>query len=311
VYVAAETQTGKTLLFLYVARLLMAGGALFGKFAVTPVDRLLYFVLEDPDRRIHDRLLDISHEFPAAPLDPERCIFQVAPGFALTDDKMWQWFEQVITTERRSVVCLDTYQKATPGINSFDDEEQSLILHKLADVTRRLGITLVILDHVRKQGGGTKRRGDLSIDDIKGTGGKAQNADCVILLERTPDKKQIKFQAFSKDFDQPVRILVNVAPRGSAGPKFTYAADLEQLGAGARDRRAERKQKMLDAMKPGVWVSAPGLAKAVGYGRATVHRYLQEAVKDGLVEEEGVGSHTRYRRIVQSQSQSQGNANAN
>src|SRR5207247_432676 len=111
VYVAAETQTGKTLLGLYIARKLLQVGKLFEKHSITPIDRLLYLVLEDPDRRAKDRLLDTDHEF-VEPVDRERCIFHIAPGFNLSDSKMFTWMEQVITSERREVVFLDTYQKA-------------------------------------------------------------------------------------------------------------------------------------------------------------------------------------------------------
>jgi hypothetical protein len=58
---------------------MMQAGALFGKYAVAPVARLLCPVLEDPDRRIQDRLRDIDHEF-QVPIDRDRCIFHVAPG---------------------------------------------------------------------------------------------------------------------------------------------------------------------------------------------------------------------------------------
>jgi hypothetical protein len=106
-------------------------------------------VLEDSGRRIQARLLDIDHEF-GGTVEPERCVFYVAPGFALTDSKAWVWLEHVITTERRELVFLDTSQRATPGVGSFDDEKQGPILHRLAnDLTRRLGVTLVIFEHFR------------------------------------------------------------------------------------------------------------------------------------------------------------------
>jgi hypothetical protein len=296
VYVGAETQTGKTLMSLYIARKLLHGGTLFDKFPITPVDRLLYLVLEDPDRRIRDRLLDTNHEFP--PVESERCIFYVAPGFSLTDDAMWLWLDHLIVTERRSVVFLDTYQKATPGITSFDDEKQSVILHKLANLTRQRGVTLFVIDHVRKQQGGSKRRGDIAIDDIKGTGGKAQNADCVILLERTPDKKQIKLQAFSKDFDHPVRILLDVAPQGSATAKFTYAGDLEQLGKDSHSRKEANLAKVFEAMPLAVWVSAPELVEATGMTQKTVQRYLRYLADAGRIDEIGEKRWKQYQRTV-------------
>lgn len=301
VYIAAETQTGKTLLTLNIARQLVQGQALFGKLKITPVGKLLYFVLEDPDRRIQDRLLDMQQEFPASIL-ADRCKFEIAPGFNLTDDRMCQWLEQRIIAEQIEVVVLDTYQKATPGISSFDDEKQSLILHKLADLTRRLHVTFAILDHVRKQQGGAgRRKGELAIDDIKGTGGKPQNADCVILMERTPDKKQIRFQAFSKDFDQPVRMLINVAPRGSTGPKFTYAADLEVLGTESKARGEKRREQILMACPVEGLISVAELAAAVGLSESTVKRHLRDLVTAGQLDVLGEKRWTRYRRIVAEQ----------
>ena len=83
------------------------------------------------------------------------------------------------------MVFLDTYQKATPGLNSFDDAAQSHLLHRLLDLTRRRGLTLLVNDHLRKQPAQGKRRQQISKEEIKGTGGKVANTDCVILLART------------------------------------------------------------------------------------------------------------------------------
>jgi RecA-family ATPase len=41
VYVAAASQTGKTLLGVYLARKLVTGGKLFDRYAITPVEHLL------------------------------------------------------------------------------------------------------------------------------------------------------------------------------------------------------------------------------------------------------------------------------
>jgi hypothetical protein len=299
VYVAAESQTGKTLLNLYIARQLLQGRELFGKFKITPIKRLLYLVLEDPDRRIRDRLCDTNHEFPE-PIEPGRCIFYIAPGFTITDDSAkWQWLENLIQTDGHEVVFLDTYQKATPGINSFDDEKQSKILHKLSDLTRRLKITLIVIDHVRKQANGGRGRRELAFDDIKGTGGKAQNADCVILMDRTADRKHIRFMVRSKDFDQEVRIQLAVAPRGSTSPKFTYTADLEQLGANSRERGEKTRTQVLGAMPLGEWVSAPQIARILHVGKSTAQNHVKRLAETGQIEDNGVeGKYRRYRRIA-------------
>jgi hypothetical protein len=297
-YVAAETQTGKTLLWVYTARMMIQGGELFGKFRITPVDKMLYLVLEDPGRRIEARLLDTDPEFPG-PVERDRCIFYVAPGFRLDDDRMFSWLESVIVSEGRKFVVVDTYQKSTPGLSSFDDEKQSVILHKLADLTRRLQITLIVIDHVRKRPG-TGRRAELSIDDIKGTGGKAQNADCVILMERTPDRKQIKFPAFSKGFDTPVRILRNVAPKGSKEPKFSYVADLAALGRSSHEEAEKRKQAVLDAMKPGEWMKASDIVSAAKVPERSIQRTLKNLSDAGRIDKADKGKNTRYCRSADS-----------
>jgi hypothetical protein len=293
VNVAGQSQVGKTLVGMSLTRSLIQGGSLFQKFPVTPVERLLYLVLEDPARRIQERLLDLDHEFPPT-TEPGRCMFCVVPTFTLTEEWGWTWLEYVLTNPRRQVLVLDTYQRATPGLESFDDKAQSKILHRLANLTRRLGVTLFILDHIRKQPGSGRRRGELSIDDVKGSGGKAQNADCVILMERTPDKTAIRFQAFSKDFDQPVRVLVRVAPRGSSGPKFTYLADLDDLGSGAQARGAATRQRILDALTPEVWTSLTDVMTAVGLARSTVLAHVKRLVAAGELEDNGAP--TRFRR---------------
>src|SRR6185295_19161462 len=127
-------------------------------------------LLEDPDRRAQDRIIDNEPEFPN-PLEPEQFGIHVAPSFTLLDDRMFGWLEHVIVSEKRDVIFLDTYQKSTPGLNSFDDEKQGVILHKLANLTRRLNVTLIVLDHFRKGGnnGGKGKRGssEVSIDDLK------------------------------------------------------------------------------------------------------------------------------------------------
>jgi hypothetical protein len=282
--IVAETQTGKTLLSLYLARRFLAGGRLFGKFQITPVERVMYLVLEDPARRIRERLLDTAQEFDG-PASRDRLIFHVAPGFSLADSGMWMWFEGLIAAERPDVVFVDTYQKATPGINSFDDALQSPLLHKLADLTRRLGVTVVVIDHVRKRPAGGNRAA-VTIDDLKGTGGKAQNCDVVILMERTKNRQGITFQSFSKDFDVPVRIELRVAPQGSREEmKFTYVQDLA-LPAGREGRGRARlltDETIMNALSTEQGRSTSTVAKTCGVSSATMRRELTRLAKDGKV----------------------------
>ena len=151
------------------------------------------------------------------------------------------------------------------------------------------------MDHVRKRPQNGKRS-ELTIDDIKGTGGKAQNADCVILMERTPDRKQIQFQSYSKDFDQHVRILLNVAPKGSKEPKFTYAADLDALGSGAVAKGNANRERVLAAFKPGEHLSSSDVAQRTGFSESTARKHLSHFTNEGRLDSVGEGKHRRYWR---------------
>lgn len=293
VIVAGPSQARKSLLFLYISRKLVQGGKLFGEIPVNPVKKVLYLCLEDPIRRVKERLTDAEHEFPGVP-NQESLAFLFAPDFKLNDTRMSSYLEHLIEQHSFDVVLIDTYQKATPGLSSFNDEQQSLVLHWLTNVTRKLGVTLIVLDHVRKDSGRNKA---LSMHDIKGTGGKAQNADVVILIERSGNN-QIKFRSLSKDWDQPVGFLLDVSPQGSQEPKFKYIGNLGEMGTHSQSKAKENRLMVLKSMKPGEWVSTGELAKATGLSSSTVLSCLKALITDDKVEHNGQSNRWRkYRRI--------------
>ena len=288
ILLAAMSQAGKTLLILYLIRRMIAGGLCFGRFTVDTIKKLLYFVLEDPDRRIKARWMD--HAEPD--IEPGRAIPYIAPGFKLNDDACFSHLEDLIKTGGFEVVILDTYQKATPGISSFNDEQQSIILHKLAELTRKYNVTIIVLDHIRKGDSG-KRRKEISLEDIKGTGGKAQNADTVILLERTGGK--LKFTATSKDLDAPVGFLLDVAPQGSTGEKFAYAGDLEELIGAQKQKGKENRERILQAIGDD-WSTREDIERRVSLGRSTVAKHLTKLFDEGLLEKKGNARAICYRK---------------
>jgi len=307
VYVAAETQTGKTLLGLYVAQRMLVGGDLFGKYPITPVQTVWYLVLEDPARRVQDRLLDVRKEFTGLEIARDRLQFRVIPGFALNNLKMMTWFELQLelSSPHPDVLFLDTYQKATPGLSSFDDPAQSRILHDLADLTRRRKLTMIVMDHVRKKPQSRGRPQSIGIDDIKGTGGKAQNADCVVLLERDRhERSDLYFSSYSKDFETPIRIKLRVAPKGfQEGLKFTYVEELTPPPVATARQRHGRpttlsSDAVLQVLQPGSWMSGPAIAKACGASPATMRRRLKALAQAGAVfTNDREGKARRYRVI--------------
>jgi 5S rRNA maturation endonuclease (ribonuclease M5) len=279
IFVAADSQCGKTLLALYVILHLLKGGYLFGRFKITPPNKVLYLLLEDPTRRAKNRILDMRRDIR---VDPGKFMMYVAPGLTVNDDLIWTWLKDFISGNGFDFIVLDTYQKATPGISSFDDVKQGPILHRLANLTRELNVTLWIHDHYRKEGGTSKRR-ELDPSSMKGTGGKPQNADAFILMERTGDK--IKVAVSSKDSDKRPRFLLEVSPESSGEEKFQYAGSLEDAANDMKRMGEENRQRVLDAFpKDGSWVTRAFIEGATALKVSAVKNHLQALLEAKQIE---------------------------
>ena len=146
--------------------------------------------------------------------------------------------------------------------------------------------------HLRKDLG--KNRA-VTLADIKGTAGKVQNADVVILMERNGN--QLKFRSFSKDSDLPIGFLLEVSPEGSSEAKFKYLGDLGDLGTESQKKAHGNARKMLDAMAPREWASTGQLKKATGFSPSSIRNYLQILISEGEVEHNGQANRwSMYRR---------------
>lgn len=292
VFIAADTQCGKTLLALYISLMILTGGLLFGKFQIHPIKRLLYLLLEDPSRRAKARIQDIRRDLR---IKPGQFMVFVAPGLTITDDLHFDWLKDFISKQRFDFVILDTYQKATPGIASFDDVKQGPVLHRLANLTRELNVTIWIHDHYRKDGGSGKKRRELDLSSLKGTGGKPQNADSYILMERNGDK--IKVLVSSKDTDHKPRFLLRVSPEGSKEEKFQYIGDLEDSINDMKAKGQANRNLVYEAVE-NAWASKKEIAARLkgAVSENTVGVHLSALVDEAKIERIGQNRTTRYRK---------------
>ena len=118
-------------------------------------------------------------------------------------------------------------------------------------------------------------------------------------MERTPDRKQVKLQSFSKDSDINIRILLDISPRGSTTPKFKYAGDLDELGKKSQERGSANHNKVWEAMKNGAWMTAPLIAAATGLANSTVQGHLKKLMSERKVEDNGMdGRYRAYHAIA-------------
>jgi len=300
VILAAATQTGKTLLSLNVAEHILTGEKLFEHFEVKPVQKVLYLVLEDPPRRIKARLLDQIRGL-GPTIEKGRFHLHFAPGLKLNDDLCFQHFEDMIAKENYNAAFVDTYQKATPGISSFDDERQSIVLHRIADITRKFNTMLWSNDHFRKTENSQKGRPrELTVDDIKGTSAKAQNADVFLLMDRTPEG-QLRIRGSSKDADEPIAFLLDVAAEGDKSkPKFSWAGNILDMRQTQKEKGDQNHQAVLDhLLKINDWDSAEAVGKATGMTKKTAMRHLSLLIDENKVIKRGSNRNTQYRAVTE------------
>ncbi len=288
-WLAAESQTGKTLFMLWICLQLLRRGSLFDKFPITPVKKILYLACEDPARRFKSRLLDMR---PGA-IERGRFVVYVSPGLSIADPDSFDFLEKMILEGGYDLAVLDTFQAATMGISSFDDEKLSVVIRRLLTITRKLGATIIVNDHFRKTQN-HKKRADLDINDVKGSGGKIQNADVFLLMDRQDG--QLRIFGRSKEWDKPIGLLVNVAPQGShETEKFSFAGDLELFGVRSTQKGEASKQSILEAVEKSTGrISCGDIVKATHLSKATVRRHLTALVEAEKVLEEGEGRWTRY-----------------
>lgn len=297
VWVSADSQSGKTLLGLYMSLQFLQEGKLYGKFPIKPVKKILYLGLEDPDRRFQERILDMMREGDT-PIDPDRFHVYIAPGLTINDDLKWAWLVNFIETGGYDLVYLDTFQRATPGISSFDDAKQSGILHRLLDLVRRLKIVIIVHDHLAKNRE-KKRDAEMSMHDTKGSVNKEGNADCMIRLQiETITPRRIAIRVWLKEADQETGFLLDVAPKGSTdGPKYTYAGDLIALAKTAKAKGEKTRNEIISAMQGASWISTGELAAITRLSLDTIQRHLKKLTAERIVEAEGEGKLRRYRLL--------------
>lgn len=291
VNVTGDTQTGKSLFFLWLCMELLAGGSPFGRFKIHKVESILYLCLEDPEWRVKARIQDMIAGGSILP-EKNSLIIDVHHNFSLTNDEHFQMLEDLVRDFQFDVVVLDTYQKATGGLSSFDDEKQGPILHRLSNLTRSKGVTIFVLDHPRK-GDSQFRSRTLTVRDIKGTGGKPQNADCVILMSRRGDNVTMSWE--SKDYGEGGMVLKR-SPEGSNEPKFTFVDELENVVEERRLKARSNRAAAVDLVKKGCSKTA-SIAEKLDLAESTVRKHLSQSVKEGKVKKLGTTRGTEWKPI--------------
>ncbi len=273
-----------------------------GKYVVTS-SRVLYIAREDPVYRLKERAEEITKGYgDLLPYPSEgRLRFLVRERMNLTDAAHLAWLKSQVRDNGFDFLILDVLNRMIPDLDESNAKDMAKMVSILEEVNRDLGVTILCVDHTRKPIGKNLGRDSQEPNpfDLKGSIGKYGCADFMICLARTPQEGRLHVYSENKDIDDRPSFFVDMSPKGSGRPKFTWAGDVERIAKNMKIVGDKNKEKVLDALAlvSGSWAQPKEISMGTGLARATVAKHLSGLFDAGKVERKGKGSATQYRII--------------
>ena len=286
----------KSLLLLYLCLAIACRRPLVAqKFRILGTPRILYVSREDGGTRLQDRIADVLTAWGQRP-EPEAIRFLIRPAFDLLDDGQIRWLRETCQAERIGLLVLDTWTALSPTADPLATKDQALLARVVTTLAEAIQGLVVVVDHSRKN----RPEGQaLSSADIHGSYVKWASADHVVMLDLTADRKRLEVFVEGKDVDV-ARFFLEVAPKGAATEKFTYAGSVESVADAARVKGDQNRDAVLAALRAAAQaVSVSNLvdllaAEGVTLKSDTVLKHLGALQKGGLAVRTGSGPRTRY-----------------
>lgn len=270
---AGKPKMGKSYMMLNVAAAIATGGVAFSKVQCTPGD-VLMVALEDPRRRIHQRLKQLLGDRPW----PERLqILLDMPrlhegGLALVRDFLDH-------AANPALVCIDTLALVRPPASNrntpyTDDYDAISPLQKLAG---ERGVAIVLVHHLRKGAA------DDPFDEVSGTTGLTGAADSTLTLKREPGRADAILYGRGRDLEEFEQAFAFDKERGL----WTL------LGAADDYRHSEDRTAILEVLKGAAEATTVSdIHNALGETTLTtdaIKQALYRMEKAGLVKKQGRG----------------------
>lgn len=284
---AGAPKVGKSWLILSLCLALSSGGKALGSLAVPP-STVLYLALEDGDRRLQDRIRQLT---PGEPI-PSRFHYLTKAEPGLIVPTIRAWLDRNPDTR---LIVLDTLGKVMPparqGESSYQrDYRIGSAIKAIADELP--GLAFVIVHHDRKA-----ESGDF-VDAVSGTNGIAGSADTIVLLARDRHAETAVLNVTGRDVHEAEYGLT----RTPSGSWTLTGGDLDNARAAAREaREALKLDRLGDRMREVVAfvnareVTKPReLAEELGLDPRDASSYLHRAVERGLIDKAGRGDYVPY-----------------
>lgn len=248
---------GKSFLALQLAVSVATGGKFLGRDANK--GNVLYIALEDPERRIQDRVQKQYRET-GANMDVR---FEWEPLHEQGGTDLYA----AVNERNYSLVIIDTISRALGRADQMDLADMNVTIGALQRLAIEKDITLLLVDHHRKSGGMV---GDV-IDDIMGSTSKAAVADTVWGIYRERGKKDATLKVSGREINEQ---------------EFAIAFDDDlscwQFLGDAQDYvQGERQREILDAVGDMGQATHREIMDATGQDRGNSFRRIQDLLHSG------------------------------
>lgn len=244
-----------------------------GKFLemTMPHLRVLYYSLDDPERRLQDRLNKLGLD-PSASVTFER---EIKPlhlgGIAEIEQEAGNY----------DVIVIDTIRRAMPGKDfNKDGALYDDVLGQLQTIAQNKHISIIVVLHTRKSFG----QDFDPVDDVLGSTGLTASADCVLAIYKQPGKTSNLFKGRHKDFGD-IDLTIEFDP-------ITNAWQL--VGITGEVVEGENENEILEAMPDLGLAKVSEIAKAIGKDRANTGKRCAKLWVKGLLRKEVISDIPYY-----------------
>lgn len=262
---AGAPKVGKSWLALQISRAIATGGHVFDRHV--ELGPILYLALEDPPRRLKQRMLKQSW-----PAGTEADFMTVGSFFDRIGDLRNGGAEKLARQiEHRGyrLVAIDTLSRAVAG-DQNDMADMTAWLTPIHEISHSMNCSIVMIDHHRKSGGAFHD----AIADILGSTGKGAMADTAIGLYRERNKAGAKLVVTGREVEEQ---SIDVSIDWSTG---TWQLD------SAQSKISDIQSRIVDALSNIGPAGSAEIAEAIGEGkdkRGTIYKNLTDLESKGRV----------------------------
>jgi len=268
------------------------------RFETIPA-RTLYVAREDPLRRIQERVVEINSGYGYGEFPTDAIKFLVRERFNLMDREHIKWIGQQVQNLGIDFLILDVLNRMIPELDEISAKDMGQMVSVLEELNRDYGLTILSLDHTRKPLGGHQSGRDRQAPnpfDLKGSVAKYGAADFMLCLSRTEQEGRLQLYCENKDTDERPHFFIDVSPKGSGKPKFTWAGDIDKLASDMKALGSANREKVFDALESS-WLPPSDIAARTDLAPSTVRNHLNKLHKQGKAEKQGKGRETKWKKV--------------